>query len=555
MAIQGGSGGLRYPLPSQAEINARQSAAAASAGGSAAATAYAANRRYGLGRRELAQKSQQAAMDRGFKAQQSFYDREHQMGGQLADQQARIGLQEDRQTFQEGESKLSRAAAATQGELSRDAVAAQGKLSRKAAEDAAKARRKHDIDRDKIKQDRIDADTDAAILRGIASGKFELPKAADTALKKMEQDRADEIKKIYADDNKMDDRQIAEYDAKAKILKHKLLGQYKETSGSARWNKRKKFWNPVTGKFQDDGGEGLLPYIEGPGGQPVPMPMHKKPDTVTHKGETGTSKDFTAYRQAEIEKIKDWQKRKDAFLPKSESRKEQEEEERQWNIENPKPDLPPTIWEINNPPSETGQPGLPPAGPQGNLGFTGPSTLDSSFPSQSMPSTAEEFLQPPSGQAPPGAPPPDPQAAEEVAVDDPLLQAIMDRAFKIGDETGVGDITKIKDPEMKKEAEFLSRMYDAVSNGKPISGVKVGEAKWLPPGTVFYDDTGKQRVATPGNGGGSLGDVNRSPMDQLGVESEADRLAGRRLEVPRDSGKSRVFDDDEYLRSQLGNKR
>lgn len=92
MAIRAGSGGLKYRLPSQADNNARQSAASASAGGSASASAFGANRRYALGKRQLAHDTLQSGLDRRFRAQQAYIDRENQMGSQLAAQEHRQGL-------------------------------------------------------------------------------------------------------------------------------------------------------------------------------------------------------------------------------------------------------------------------------------------------------------------------------------------------------------------------------------------------------------------------------------------------------------------------------
>jgi hypothetical protein len=93
MPIRAGSGGLKYPLPSQAQLQAQQAAAAASAGGSAAASVYGANRRYSSDMKQMQFNAMQAEMDRGFKAEQAFYDREHQMGGQLEQQAARLEAQ------------------------------------------------------------------------------------------------------------------------------------------------------------------------------------------------------------------------------------------------------------------------------------------------------------------------------------------------------------------------------------------------------------------------------------------------------------------------------
>lgn len=82
MAIRVGVTGLKYQIPSYAELGARRSAAAASAGGSASASAYGANRRYAMGKKQLQHSAEQA-----------FYEREHEMGAQLAAQQHDADMQ------------------------------------------------------------------------------------------------------------------------------------------------------------------------------------------------------------------------------------------------------------------------------------------------------------------------------------------------------------------------------------------------------------------------------------------------------------------------------
>lgn len=68
MAIRSGTGGLKYPLPNQAQLVAQQSAAAASSGGSAAASAYGSNLRYAGLKRQLAAQAYQGAANRQFQA-------------------------------------------------------------------------------------------------------------------------------------------------------------------------------------------------------------------------------------------------------------------------------------------------------------------------------------------------------------------------------------------------------------------------------------------------------------------------------------------------------
>jgi hypothetical protein len=94
MAIRSGSGGLKYPLPNQAQLVAQQSAAAASAGGSAAASTFGANRAFAANKMRVQADLANSAADRqyramaqlegqNFEAQQNFYDRENRKGAQL----------------------------------------------------------------------------------------------------------------------------------------------------------------------------------------------------------------------------------------------------------------------------------------------------------------------------------------------------------------------------------------------------------------------------------------------------------------------------------------
>ena len=257
MAIQSGSGGLKYPLPSQAEISARQGGAAASAGGSAAAAAYAANRRYGLGRRELAQKAQQAAKDRQSKAQQSFYDRQHAKGAQIAAQEARIGLQKDHQTFQAGQSKLG--------------IAAQHEL--------AAERREHELALDTASGDRA---KDLYIQKGLDSGEFELP---NDELKKLEMDR---MKAFSPNANPpLTERQKAEYDETFLPEQRRLKRQYVRTPATKQFNRNITYLNPAKQRMQHHPEPGTIMYDKRTG-DPVKLPEEPKaPDpskTIMHAG-------------------------------------------------------------------------------------------------------------------------------------------------------------------------------------------------------------------------------------------------------------------------------
>ena len=147
MAIRAGSGGLKYAPPNQAEITARQSAAAASAGGSASASAYGANRRYAGLKKSLQHDAQQSYLDRGFKAQQSGLDRGFRAQQDQNSMRFRADAQLEGQKFSAGQQTLREKAATTAADVRND-------------------RSQLDFDRD----------IDAGIEDDIRSGKLERPK-------------------------------------------------------------------------------------------------------------------------------------------------------------------------------------------------------------------------------------------------------------------------------------------------------------------------------------------------------------------------------------------
>lgn len=105
MAIRAGSGGLRFPLPNQSEIQARQNAAAASAGGSAAASTYSANRQFAGQQRALRYTAVNNELNRQFQGFQAEQDRglKYQLAQQqFANQQS---LQESAQKFSAKQAK------------------------------------------------------------------------------------------------------------------------------------------------------------------------------------------------------------------------------------------------------------------------------------------------------------------------------------------------------------------------------------------------------------------------------------------------------------------
>lgn len=94
MAIKGGTSGIKYQLPSNAEITARQGAASASAGGSASAAAYGAERRMAGLKNQLSHDAQQSELDRIQQSEQNALNRDFQERSQLANHLA--GFQQQR---------------------------------------------------------------------------------------------------------------------------------------------------------------------------------------------------------------------------------------------------------------------------------------------------------------------------------------------------------------------------------------------------------------------------------------------------------------------------
>jgi len=209
MPIKTGSGGLKYQLPSQAQLQAQQAAASASAGGSASASAYGANRRLAGDKMQLRYNAYQADMDRAFRAEQAFYGREHEMGAQLESQAFRADLQYKQRLHETDLQNASQKFRGDQAQLDRDFQGEQARLSR---EDMAK--RELDRDTRQFEQDtaRFEMGRDAAIEAKLQSGEYVLDPAAQRQLDKLEAGMADlrdfdldqqeEYKKKYAEEKR-----------------------------------------------------------------------------------------------------------------------------------------------------------------------------------------------------------------------------------------------------------------------------------------------------------------------------------------------------------------
>ncbi len=203
MAIRVGSGELKYPLPSQAQLGAQRSAAAASAGGSASASAYGANRAYAGLKKRLAQDSEQADLTREFQAEQNFYDREQRAGEIRYLSGARI------------------------------------------AESLA------------VGQQRGQQDMEMQILEGIRRGELELPEASQRQLRQLDAAEVDAMK--------LEPGQIEEFRGRKRGIRSRLLGTVQPVtrSAGADLNRQLAYYDQQDGKAYDEMKPGRVPMLNG----------------------------------------------------------------------------------------------------------------------------------------------------------------------------------------------------------------------------------------------------------------------------------------------------
>jgi hypothetical protein len=252
MPIRAGSGGLKYPLPSQSQLAAQQAAAAASAGGSAVASAYATNQRRASDNKQLRYNFLQAEMDRNFKAEQAFYDREHQMGGQLEAQDFRAGLQQQQlahqdavqfrsQTFQGEQNKLDREFRGDQTQRNQDFI------------------RERDQQRFQQDQTQFERGVDAQIEQGIRQGKLELPPESQRKLQQLEAGKA----KL----RELDPAQQAEFMRKYEEEKRNIMRTAQQPGGvtaTGQANRATTYYDPQTQTYVDTPIPGRTqPFVNG----------------------------------------------------------------------------------------------------------------------------------------------------------------------------------------------------------------------------------------------------------------------------------------------------
>ena len=317
MAIRAGSQGLKYALPSQAEINARQSAAAASAGGSASATAFAANRRYALGRQQLQQSALQNALDRQFSAQQAGISRQFQAGQQTERLEQQEALQKLGQEFRAG-----------QAELGRDFQAGQAKIGRGFG----------------LSQDRFQTarDRNAGLQDAIRSGDMQLPKGSQPELDKLDQKRA----KVLADKS-LNPSQRADALAQIAEDRNRILSTAQPVSGASAANRNIDHFNPKTGQFQDNQEPGLTIPFDKRTGEPLKMPEQPDPSkTVPFRGREENVKEFTDFRNDRLKKRAEY----DAFRAQETGEdgtiSPSGYEALRRKYPNGPPEVPPTVYEL-----------------------------------------------------------------------------------------------------------------------------------------------------------------------------------------------------------------
>lgn len=251
MAIRSGTGGLKYPLPSQYQIGAQQSAAAASAGGSAAASTYGANRAFAANKMRVQADLANSAADRdfraqsqmqeqGFRAQQNYYDREHQAGAQLQSQDFRAQQSELDRNFDAYRQMQGQSFQSNQAQLDRDFTTQRDQA--RFDQDAAAFERQRD----------------AGIEEGIRAGKLELAPEAQMRLQKIDADRA-----AIAAQNNLTPEQKAEFENKAQVAEREILRTARAPrmpTGAEAFNRGTTYVDPKTGRAYDDPGEGRVAH-------------------------------------------------------------------------------------------------------------------------------------------------------------------------------------------------------------------------------------------------------------------------------------------------------
>jgi hypothetical protein len=291
MAIRSGSGGLKYPLPNQAQLVAQQSAAAASAGGSAAASTFGANRAFAANKMRVQADLANSAADRqyramaqlegqNFEAQQNFYDRENRKGAQL---------------------EAQRFDAEQQGQRFDQARELQWQNQYYNAEENRKER-DFETGRDKARVETVEAARQREIGEQAAQNEANVQAGTMvlTPQAKQQMDTLDADRAKWATDQTMSPTQRAEAEQQYQDRKRRIMGTAVKAGPDAteQANRRQTFFDPKTGTYHKDmgpEGSGRIPgsVNEQGGFQP----------TVDNSKQQKDQERANAARQSELEKI------------------------------------------------------------------------------------------------------------------------------------------------------------------------------------------------------------------------------------------------------------
>jgi hypothetical protein len=461
MAIRSGSGGLKYPLPNQAQLVAQQSAAAASAGGSAAASTFGANRAFAANKMRVQADLANSAADRqyramaqlegqNFEAQQNYYDRENRKGSQL---------------------EAQRFDAERQDKLFQQQTEAQWQNRYFTAEENRKDR-DFTISRDKARADQEAekiAEQDAQIEEDINSGVLELSPAAQRRLQELEAADAEAVI-----DQTMSDEQYKEFQKQQQEQIRRIrrtAGKPKGPDATQRANQQQTFFDPQTKTFHPDPGE------EGSG---------RVPGTVNQNGQfqptveqPGTSKQDAEVQRWVDEKAKSYLEEGDEdgnplYTPDQAFAKAREDSVPYFRARNGQQ-----------------QPGGQPA----------PAPGQAEPPPPAPGQTGQQTTAAP--QVPGAMPEPEVQTivndVRTAAKDMPLGEGETPemRSFI---EQNMEDIVRYQNvpldqvPEKSRPAvDFYNRQVLSATQGQPIQLKTPDEAAMLPPDTPFVDSEGKQR--------------------------------------------------------------
>lgn len=259
MALRAGGGGLKYPLPSQYQIGAQQSAAAASAGGSASSSAYGANRQFAANKMRVQADLANSAADRQFRAmsqmqgqqfeaQQNYYDREHRKGAQLEAQRFDAAQQDQRLQQQKEMQWEGHYLDAEQARQNRDFLTNRDQAGYE--QDQASFERK------------VDADIQAQVR----AGKLELTPGAQKEL--------DQIAAGRVEAQKLDPIQRDEFEKQAAQRERELLRTAQAPKGptaTGRANLGITYYDPERKSFTDQPGPNGVAGTIGKDGQFQPI--------------------------------------------------------------------------------------------------------------------------------------------------------------------------------------------------------------------------------------------------------------------------------------------